>query len=38
MFIVLKIILGGAIVVYRALETMVKSFGILGCIADNHTV
>jgi transcriptional regulator of arginine metabolism len=36
--IVLKTILGGAIVISRVLETMGKSFGILGCIADEHTV
>lgn len=38
MLIVLKTILGGAIVISRVLETMAKSFGILGCIADDHTV
>jgi transcriptional regulator of arginine metabolism len=38
MLIVLKTILGGAIVISRVLETMGKSFGILGCIADDHTV
>jgi transcriptional regulator of arginine metabolism len=38
MLIVLKTILGGAIVISRVLETMGKPFGILGCIADDHTV
>ena len=38
MFIVLKTILGGAVVISRVLETMGKSLGILGCIADDHTI
>jgi len=35
---VVKTILGGAIVISRVLEMKGKSFGILGCIADDHTV
>lgn len=38
MLIVLKTILGGAIVISRVLETMGKSFGILGCISDDNSV
>jgi transcriptional regulator of arginine metabolism len=38
MLIVLKTILGGAIVISRVLEKMGESFGIMGCIADDHTV
>jgi arginine repressor len=38
MLVVVKTILGGAIVISRVLEMKGKSFGILGCIADDHTV